>query len=406
MNHPANLLRSGHPIWMCGMRPFFVLTMASAIGLLGWWAFVLALGWPVPRVVGGPLVWHVHELVYGFAMAAVAGFALTALPEFTGRPGATRSQLRALVLLWLCGRLGFWVSGHAGGVALWLAAAAQVGLPLALLAVLAPALRSPQGRRHGSFGVLLLALAGTAAGFYADALRGMAGLRWLHAALGVLMLLIVVAASRISMRIVNRAIEEVTPGAAPYVARPPRRHLAALCITLYTAAEFLRPASALAGWLALAASAAVFHLMGDWHVGAALWRRRFPLLLYAMYACMALGYGALGLAHLGVLPGTAAGRHLMGMGTVGLGIYVVIAIAGRAHAGLAPDPGRWVPLGAAALLVATAVRAAAGGMGGGGGWLALAAAGWCLAFLAVLWRIGPPLWRPRSDGRQGCDGPE
>ena len=96
----------------------------------------------------------------------------------------------------------------------------------------------------------------------------------------------------------------------------------------------------------------------------------------------------------------------MGMGTVGLGIYVVIAIAGRAHAGLAPDPGRWVPLGAATLLAATTVRAAAGGMGGGGGWLALAAAGWCLAFLAVLWRIGPPLWQPRSDGRHGCDGPE
>ena len=100
MNHPANLLRSGHPIWMCGMRPFFVLTMVAAIGLLGWWAFVLALGWPGPRVVGGPLVWHVHELVYGFAMAAVAchvpaaatlSSASVAEPALSGNPNATRT---------------------------------------------------------------------------------------------------------------------------------------------------------------------------------------------------------------------------------------------------------------------------------------------------------------------------
>ena len=404
MNHPANLLRSGHPIWMCGMRPFFVLTMASAIGLLGWWAFVLALGWPVPRVVGGPLVWHVHELVYGFAMAAVAGFALTALPEFTGRPGATRSQLRALVLLWLCGRLGFWVSGHAGGAALWVAAAAQVGLPLALLAVLAPALRSPQGRRHGSFGVLLLALAGTAAGFYADALRGMAGLRWLHAALGVLMLLIVVAASRISMRIVNRAIEEVTPGAATYVARPPRRHLAALCITLYTAAEFLRPASALAGWLALAASAAVFHLMGDWHVGRPL-LRRWPFMLYAVYVCMALGYALIGTALLAGGPGASAGRHLLTMGALGLSIYVVISIAGRAHCGHPSDERPWVVQGAL-LIGAGAMLRAGTAFAPEAATALLGTAGMCWVggFGLMALRMLPVLWGPRPDGGRGCEG--
>ena len=388
------------------MRPFFLLAMGSAIALLGLWSLVLAAGLPPPAVAGGPLVWHAHELVFGFAMAAVAGFALTALPEFTGVPGASRAQLRGLVALWLCGRAGFWASGFAGPAALWLGAAGQVGLPLALAAVLARALCSPAGRAHAAFGWTLLALAGAAAGFYVDALRGAPGLRWLHAALGVLMLLIVVAASRISMRVVNRAIEQATPGAAPYIARPPPRHLAALCIALCTAAEFARPASALAGWLALAAAAAVFHLMGDWHIGPALWRRRFPLLLYAMYACMALGYGAWGLGALGLLPGTGAGRHLLGMGAMGLGNFVVIAIAGRAHAGLPPDPGPWVPLGGALLLLAVALRAGAAWLGAGAPWLAAAGACWCAAFGVLLWRIGPGLWCARTDGRDGCDGPE
>lgn len=388
------------------MRPFFLLAMGSAVLLLGLWSAVLAAGLPPPPVVGGAVVWHVHELVFGFALAAVAGFALTAIPEFTGSPGATPAQLRALVLLWVLGRVGFGASGMVGAPALWLAALAHGGLLLGLAAVLARPLWAPAGRRHMAFWWALLALAVAVAGFYADALRGLPGLRWLHVALGLLMLLIVVAMSRISMRIVNRAIEQATPGAPPYLARPPRRHLATLCITLYTLLEFWQAGSPLSGWLALAASAAMFHLMGDWHVGRALLRRT-PLMLYAVYACMALGYGALGLSHLGLsflgagLP-ASAGRHLMTMGAVGLSIFAVIAIAGRAHCGLLPDTSRWIPAAAALLLLATAVRAGAAWAGGGPAWLAAAGLGWCAAFGVLCWRIAPPLWRARADGRWGC----
>lgn len=402
MNPDLAFWRRAHPVWMCGLRPFFLLVLLSAL-LPVWWSAVLAWGWPLPQVAGGPLLWHVHELVFGFAMAAVAGFSLTALPEFTGLPSATRGQLRQLALLWLAARLGFWCSGWAGLAALWLAALAQLGFALRLVAVLWPALASPEGRRHASFGALALLLAGCAAGFYADALRGQVGLRWLYAAIGVLMLLIVVAASRISMRIVNRAIDELTPGAAPYLARPPRRHLAALCITLATLAEFFAPHSALAGWLALAAGAAVFNLLGDWHIGCVLLRRRFPLMLYAMYWCMALGYLCLGLAQIGLLAGgMAAGRHLLAMGAMGLAVFVVLSIAGRAHVGRAADTGPWLALGAALLLAGVLWRAAAALLGLS--LAATAAAGllWCAAYALLAWRVAPGLWRARSDGREGC----
>ncbi len=387
------------------MRPFFLLAMLAALLLLAWWSLALAAHWPLPPMAGGALVWHAHELILGFAMAAVAGFVLTALPEFTATAGARPRALQALVLLWLGARLGLVLSGWWGAPALWLAACAQVGLPLGLLAQLWPALRSPAGRTHQAFGWLLLALAGSSAGFYADALRGAPSLRWLHASLGLLMLLTVVAASRISMQILNRAIEQLRPGAPPYIARAPRRHLAALCIGLATVAEFFTPASHLAGWLALAASAAVLHLLTDWHVGAPLWRRRFTLLLYSMYLCMALGYAGLGLGALGLIGGAlAAGRHLLTMGSVGLGIFIVIGIAGRAHVGRRPDPGPWLGLGGALLLLATAARVAAALGIAPALWLAVAGLGWCAAFTLLLWRIGPGLWQARSDGQQGCAG--
>ncbi|HRL40078.1 MAG TPA: NnrS family protein, partial [Comamonas denitrificans] len=336
------------------MRPFFLLALVCAIPLLLWWGGVLAWGWPVPAVAGGAIVWHAHELVLGLAVAAVAGFALTALPEFTGVACGTCRQLRVLVGLWLLVRLGFWASGALGLPALVLAGASQLALLLGVAWVLLPALKTAVGRRHWAFAWLVLALAVTSAGFYSDALRGLPGLRWLDATVGVLMLLIVVAASRISMRIVNNAIDEITPGAAPYLARPPRRTMAALCIGFYTGAEFIAPGQPVTGWLGLAAAAAMLNLLNDWHVGRPLWQKRFPALLYAMYWCMALGYAALGAAQLGWLSGgMSAGRHFLTMGAIGLGIFIVLSIAGRAHVGRPSDAGPWLGLGGAVLLLAT-----------------------------------------------------
>ncbi|WP_461469380.1 NnrS family protein [Melaminivora sp.] len=403
VTNPWSARRSSHPVWICAMRPFFLLALLCALALLLWWGGLLAWGWPLPQVAGGAMVWHAHELVLGFAVAGVAGFALTALPEFTGVACGSGRQLRLLVGLWLLVRLGFWSSGWAGPPALLLAAASQLGLLLGLVWLLWPALRTSAGRRHAWFAGLILALAGTSAGFYSDALRGLPGLRWLDASVGVLMLLIVVAASRISMRLVNQAIQDIRPGAEPYLARPPRRSLAALCIALYTLVEFWQPGQALTGWLGLAAAAAMFNLLNDWHVGAPLWRKRFPALLYAMYWCMALGYAALGLAQLGWLDGgISAGRHGLTMGGIGLGIFIVLSIAGRAHVGRAADPGPWLGLGGALLLLATFWRALAALQGASAAALAWAAGLWCLAFALLAWRVAPGLWLARSDGKQGC----
>ena len=145
-------LSAEHPLWMCAMRPFFLLTMASAVLLMGLWSAVLALGWPPPPVVGGALVWHAHELLLGFGLAAVAGFVLTAVPEFTQTAGASSRTARQLVALWLLGRLGFWLSGSVGWPALALAGAAHVALLGGLLALLLPALRTVAGQRHHAFG--------------------------------------------------------------------------------------------------------------------------------------------------------------------------------------------------------------------------------------------------------------
>lgn len=397
-----------HPLWLCGFRPFFLATAISATGLIAAWSLFLGHGLPVPPVAGGPFVWHAHELIFGFALAAVAGFALTAIPEFTGTAGVPSRPVRALFGLWLLGRAAFWSSGWLGSAGLFIAGLAHLGLVAGLVRLLAPRLLADPERKNLSFLWALLSLAVLIAGFYTDALAGQTPARWLHGALGLLMILIVLAMSRISMRIVNAAIDETydrdSVPATEYRARPPKRNLAIACIAAYTAAEFFAPGARIGGWLALAAAAALCHLQSDWHVGRALFRR-WPLMLFAVYVLMAAGYGLIGIALLSGSDAFSAGRHLLTIGAIGLSIYMVLNIAGRMHCGHELDERPWVPLGAAALVAAAIVRASTALPGMPVSLLlALSSLLWIGVFAAWLWHMGPLLMRARADGGSGCEG--
>ena len=395
-----------HPLWLCPFRSFFTLALIAGWALMGLWGGFLLLGWPLPAVPGGPFVWHAHELLLGFVLAGAAGFVLTSVPEFTRTPSFDARAVRALVALWLLGRLGLWCSGWWPRAGLAVAALAHLGLIGGLMVLLAPRLLRDPERRHVSFLWALALLAVVAAGFYADALRGAAPTRWLHALVGAWMALIVIAMSRISMSIVNASIDAqvAADGQArePYLARPPRRNLALLAIGLYTLAEFWQPGGPVSAWLALAAAAAALNLLNDWHVGRPL-MQRWSLMLYAVYALMALGYALIGVALLGGAFSPNAGLHMLTTGVIGLNIYLVICIAGYTHSGLEKAGRPWVPWGAALLVAAALLRASAYGMApaalmGGAALL------WCTAFMMQSVHMLPVFWRPRADGAGGCDG--
>ncbi len=395
-----------HPLWLCPFRPFFTLALIAGWALMGLWGGFLLLGWPLPAVPGGPFVWHAHELLLGFALAGAAGFVLTAVPEFTRTPPFGARPVRVLVGLWLLARLGFWFSGWWPMAGLAVAALAQLGLIGGLMALMAPRLLRDPERRYVAFLWALAVLAVVAAGFYVDALRGAAPTRWLHALVGVWMGLIVIAMSRISMSIVNAGIDAqvAADGQArePYLARPPRRNLALLAIGLFTLAEFVQPGGPVSAWLALAAAAAALNLLNDWHVGRPL-MQRWPLMLYAVYGLMALGYALIGVALLGGGFSPSAGLHVLTTGVLGLNIYLVIAIAGYTHSGLEKSDRPWVLWGAALLVAAALARASAYAVAPTA-LMGLAALLWCAAFALQSAHMLPVLWRPRADGASGCDG--
>lgn len=402
-----------HPLWICSFRPFFAVAVLMALGLMLLWLLFLVAGWSLPAVAGGSFVWHAHELMLGMVFAAVAGFAMTAVPEFTDSPAFAAVHARRLVLCWLLGRLGFWSSGLWPAAGLLVSAAAHLAFLAYLGFLLLARIWHGHERRHLSFvwaigGMLVCVL-----GLYIDLWTGQPPMRWLHALLGVLMVLIIVAMSRISMRIVNASIEERWPGSPhgadvsyaempQYLARPPRRNLAIVTILLFTVMEFWFPASRLAGWTALAAAAAMFNLLNDWHVGRAL-LRRWPLILYAVYGLMGLGYGLAGLALVMQAGFANAGLHALTTGALGLSIYAVICIAGYTHSGLEKDGRNWIPAGALLILLATLVRVLAYFLGAGP-WLGLAGLLWSAAFTLQGWHMLPVFVHPRADGASSCEG--
>lgn len=94
-----------HPFWGRGFRPFFLgASLFAAYSLILWLLFLTDIV-NLPSTVGDAIGWHAHEMVYGFAMAVIAGFLLTAVANWTGWSPVRGYHLVGLVLLWLAGRV-------------------------------------------------------------------------------------------------------------------------------------------------------------------------------------------------------------------------------------------------------------------------------------------------------------
>ncbi|WP_117235126.1 NnrS family protein [Vibrio maerlii] len=115
------------PLLRLGFRPFFLLGALYAVVAIPLWVWMFQSGQPSNLAVPA-LWWHVHEMIFGFSMAIVAGFVLTAVQTWANVPGTKHYRLGLLVALWLLPRILFWTP-----VPLWLTSSIEA-LFLALLA--------------------------------------------------------------------------------------------------------------------------------------------------------------------------------------------------------------------------------------------------------------------------------
>ncbi|ADJ24072.1 NnrS family protein [Hyphomicrobium denitrificans ATCC 51888] len=96
--------KKGMTVWTIAFRPLFLAASLWSVLALAVWVLVLTQGLALPSRFA-PIDWHVHEMLFGFIPAAIAGFLLTAIPNWTGRAPVRGLPLIGLVTLWVAGRI-------------------------------------------------------------------------------------------------------------------------------------------------------------------------------------------------------------------------------------------------------------------------------------------------------------
>ena len=134
MTSSAEQMRAwrGPALLTYGFRPFFFGAGVWAALAMTLWVPMLSGRLTLPTAFD-PVSWHAHEFLFGYVAAVIAGFLLTAVPNWTGRLPIVGWPLGALFALWLIGRLAVAASLHLPPIAV---ALADLAMPVALAAVI------------------------------------------------------------------------------------------------------------------------------------------------------------------------------------------------------------------------------------------------------------------------------
>lgn len=388
MNSPAGLGRI--PLLAMGFRPFFLGAALWAVAAMATWIAALSGAVELPHFMDG-LAWHVHEFLFGYVSAVIAGFLLTAVPNWTGRPPVRGGLLLALAGIWLAGRLALLPGSPLapGAVAL----VDCLFLPL-LAAVVAREIVAAGNRRNlvvaGMVGTLALAnilfhAEVMASGTASFAMRGGVSL-----VLGLIML--------IGGRIVPAFTRNWLRARGGTALPAPFDRLDALTVALAAAALAAwtaAPEARVSGLLLVAAGLGQAARLARWR-GPDTWREPLLLVLHLGYAFVPLGFFLVGASALGGAVPASAALHAWTAGAMGVMTLAVMTRASLGHCGreltaTVPTRGIFIAIVAAALL-----RVLAGTAPGSSGIaVELASLAWIMAFAGFAAAYGPMLLRRR-----------
>jgi uncharacterized protein involved in response to NO len=354
MRSLENFLQSmfKHPLFYGSFRLFFLLAAIFSIVFIIVWAAIWGQGINLPGQNWGIIVWHGHEMLFGLVLTSAYGFLFTVVPEFTETESLTPKQFFPIVILWLLARIFIYIPGDAGS---WIAAGTDLIILGISLVIIIPRLVSPLGRTQSGFGLSLFLLFVIIIGYHTNVILKQNPLSWLRLSVGLWMILIIVSMSRISMRIINSALDLYPDNEKRYIARPPRRNFAIVCITMYSLSEFFLGNVYIQGWFALSAMASILFLLNDWHLGKVIFNR-WVFLLYSVYWMMAIGYGLIAYSLFFDISLLSSSKHILFIGAIGISILMVMIISSRSHTGLLLDERSWVPVAIASLVAATVFR--------------------------------------------------
>jgi uncharacterized protein involved in response to NO len=380
----------GFALWNVGFRPFYLLASGfAALSILLW---VCQYTGHLPASYVRSPAWHGHEMLYGYTLAVIAGFLLTAVRNWTARPTPEGVPLMALAALWLAGRVlvltPFAVTAAVVNAAFPVAVAIGIGIPIV----------QSRNRRNYFFIALLLLLGLAVLAFH---LAHLGMLSWpergsLQVGLDVVLFIMAVMGGRVIPMFTNNGVR----GAK--ATRDPRVEKLALggVLVLLAADLFQAPAEVIAvvALIVAVGHAARLYLWQPWRtLGTPIvW------VLHLAYGWIVVYLVLRGLAALGIGSELFA-VHALTIGAIGGMTIGMMTRTARGHTGRPLAADRF-EVACYVLVALAAVIRVFGGMGLPGIYLATVVASggcWSAAFALYAVRYWPVLSRPRLDGKPG-----
>jgi len=378
----------GFALWQLGFRPFYLMAAIFAAVSVGTWAAQFAGYLPYVGHTGPS--WHAHELIFGYALAVIAGFLFTIVRNWTHRSTPAGATLAGIVVLWLAARVlvhtPWSVAVAVTNVAFALAVAAGIGVPL----------WQSRNRRNYFFVGFLALIAAASVLFHLSALHVIALPAWAGVQLGLDVVLLVIAAvaGRLVPIYTNNAVASASARRSQSVEWLAMGGLFALLVADLFALS--GPAS-----IALVVALAVVHAwrLVLWDLRSAL---AVPLLwvLHLGYAWLPLHFALRAMHEAGWVARPLA-VHAFTIGAIGGLTMAMMIRTARAHTGRALKADGYDVAGCVLLAAAATLRVFWPLIRPDHQVLATLYSGalWSAAFALFVVRHGPALVRPRVDGR-------
>ena len=311
-----------------GFRPFFLAAALWSAIALALWICMLTGAIDLPSRFD-PLSWHIHEMLFGFVMAGVGGFLLTAIPNWTGRAPVAGVGLGLLVAAWALGRAVCLVSAW---LPVWAAPVADLLFPLALELVVARELIAAGNRRNYPLLVPLVVLGTANLLMHLEAL-GMAvppGLGW-RLGIATVLVLISVIGGRIIPAFTRNWLTARGATILPAQAGPIDRVALGTLHASLLLWSFLPEAAWVGALLLLGAAANLWRLV-RWRGGTTA-AEPLLIVLHLGYLWLVAGVALLGLSVLSPAVPAAAALHALTAGTFGTMLLAVMTRVTLGHTG-------------------------------------------------------------------------
>ncbi|WP_373027970.1 NnrS family protein [Sulfitobacter sp.] len=391
---------SGPALLTFGFRPFFLGAAVWAVLIMALWVPMLSGAMTLPTAFD-PVSWHAHEFLFGYLSAVVAGFLLTAVPNWTGRLPIVGWPLAGLFALWVVGRVAVGLSTLLPPLVV---VVLDLVMPVALGLVIAREIVVGKNWKNLIVLALLAVFAFANALFHWEAANGFYAARGygLRLGVGTGVMMIAVIGGRVVPSFTRNWLAKRGEGRLPTPPMQKFDKVALLILLIALLLWVLWPDRWGVGAALLLAGIAHAVRLARW-AGHRTGSEPLVAVLHVAFAFVPLGAIAIGADALwpGIF-GAAAAQHFWMAGAIGLMTLAVMTRATLGHTGQPLTAGIGTIGIYVAVIVAVLARLGAGFFPSEADWLHLLAGfGWFVGFGSFVLIYGPMLLRLPADKRPG-----